>query len=83
MHIDAGSNGRPCLASLFSVALLAIRLTRSPNFQEKLPQLIIKMRREKASVIGLFWMAMSVALAENGHQEFMKSPLQPFMSVRI
>jgi hypothetical protein len=35
-------------------AVLAIRLIRSASFQEKLRQLIIKMRKEKAPVSGRF-----------------------------
>src|SRR5580692_594246 len=35
-------------------AALAIRLTRSASFQEKLRQLIIKMRKEKAPASGRF-----------------------------
>jgi hypothetical protein len=35
-------------------AALAIRLTRSASFQEKLRQLVIKMRKEKAPASGRF-----------------------------
>jgi hypothetical protein len=35
-------------------AALAIRLTRSASFQEKLRQLVVKMRKEKAPASGRF-----------------------------
>jgi hypothetical protein len=35
-------------------AVLAIRLIRSASFREKLRQLIVKMRKEKAPVYGRF-----------------------------
>ncbi|HSY56823.1 MAG TPA: hypothetical protein VK834_10265 [Bradyrhizobium sp.] len=36
------------------LAVLAIRLIRSASFREKLRQLIVKMRKEKAPVYGRF-----------------------------
>jgi hypothetical protein len=50
------AHGRNATAAIChaKAAVLAIRLDRSASFQEKLRQLIIKMRKEKAPASGRF-----------------------------
>jgi hypothetical protein len=50
----AGSNQRPFAICHAMLAVLAFRLIRGASFQEKLRQLIVKMRKEKAPAYGRF-----------------------------